>query len=119
MSESYRHLCENGCKALIASNVEETEHWCLKCGWIVRTEEENGTPRGGPLDKECPHEVLNLETGFHRSLLVLNDAYGDADSTQLYYGCSHCDAEFVITLNVLTMKVIKPMKKNETGRRWI
>ena len=85
--------------------------------------------RDGPLDKECPHEVLkpkkfnpmtgDLEAGFRRSLLVLNDANGDADSTQLYYGCSHCDAEFVITLNVLTMKVIKPMKKNETERRWI
>ena len=75
--------------------------------------------RGGPLDKECTHEVFYKDTGELGSLLALNDAYGDADSTQLFYGCSHCDAEFVITLNVLTMKVIKPMKKNETGRRWM
>ena len=40
MSERFRVLCEKGCDAPIASNVEETEHWCLKCVWIVRKEEE-------------------------------------------------------------------------------
>lgn len=40
MSVSFRVLCEKGCNAPIASNIEETEHWCMKCGWIARTEEE-------------------------------------------------------------------------------
>lgn len=40
MSESFRMLCENGCDAPIASNVDETEHWCLKCCWVARTEVE-------------------------------------------------------------------------------
>ena len=60
---------------------------------------------------ECKHGVFNPNTGVARSLLTLNDACGDADSTQLYYQCSECFAEFVITVNTLTMTAIKPMKR--------
>ena len=60
---------------------------------------------------ECSHTASN-DFGI-RSLLTLNDACGEADSTQLYYQCSECFAEFVITINTLTMRTIKPMKQIE------
>ena len=63
------------------------------------------------MKKECSHGAF---TGVGiRSLLTLNDACGDADSTQLYYQCSKCFAEFVTTINTLTMETIKPMKQIE------
>ena len=59
--------------------------------------------------KECSHDAF---TGVGiRSHLTLNDACGDADSTQLYYQCSKCFAEFVVTINTLAMEIIKPMKQ--------
>lgn len=60
----------------------------------------------------CEHSVVDV-LGFRRSWLVLDDAAGDADHTQLYYQCSNCFAEFVITINALNMKVIEPMKETE------
>ena len=60
---------------------------------------------------ECTHTADGLFRT--RSLLTLNDACGEADSTQLYYQCSECFAEFVVTINTLTMETIKPMKQIE------
>ena len=62
------------------------------------------------MSKECNHHAKNGSI-LMRSLLTLNDATGEADYTQLYYQCSNCFTEFVITINALDMTVIKPMKK--------
>jgi len=58
----------------------------------------------------CEHSVVTV-SGFRRSWLVLDDAVGDADHTQLYYRCSQCFDEFTMTVNVLDMTIIEPMKK--------
>jgi len=86
------------------------EYMCIVCGIEANVDIPKDDVNE---EKECTH--LRKTNEGMASCLTLDDAAGDADRTQLWYGCTQCFATHYVVINTLTGDIIlrKTMGKEE------